>query len=196
MDFAVNYTSSVFDSRFLEFEYFGFLDQIGYVPGMAAHVSSAFGPLSLIVEWNGALNNATFENPIKNEMGEIEHELIDITPSAWQVSLGYQFDWNPSVIEVGAQGTYFAIGYSESYDLPGFTRDIDLRPIFEPETIRFGSIPKKRFVVGMGEWVLDGLRVAFEYSRVVDYPKREGSTGTVGTGNSADAVLGVVTYEW
>ena len=136
MDFAVNVTSSVFDSRFMEFEYLGFLDEIGFIPGMAAHVSSAFGPMSLIVEWNGAVNNATFVD----DAGD----LIDITPGAWQVSLGYQFDWNPDVIEVGAQGTYFAIGYSESYDLAGFTRMIDLNPLIpnDPleETLRFGSI--------------------------------------------------------
>lgn len=187
MDFAVNVTSSVFDSRLLEFEYREFLEEIGYVPGMAAHVSSAFGPLSLIVEWNGAVSNATFVDDAD--------ELIDITPGAWQVSLGYQFDWNPQVIEVGAQGTYFAIGYSESYDLAGFTQVIDLNPFHPPnpeETLRTGFVPNKRFVVGVGEWVLDGLRVAFEYSRVVDYPEGEG----LGTGNSADAILGVVTYEW
>ena len=31
----------------------------------------------------------------------------------------YQFDWNPYVEVIGAQGTYFVIGYSESSDLGG-----------------------------------------------------------------------------
>lgn len=186
MDFGVNVTSSVFDSRFLEFEYLGFLDQIGYVPGMAAHVSSAFGPVSLIAEWNGAISNATFEDDLGDP--------INITPGAWQVSLGYQFDWNPSVVEVGAQGTYFAIGYSESYDLAGVTRLIDLNPFHPPapEEVRVGFVPEKRFTVGMGEWVLDSLRVACEYSHVVDYSVGEG----LGTGRSANGFFGVVTYEW
>jgi hypothetical protein len=44
--------------------------------------------------------------------------------------------------------------------------------------------------VGVGEWVLDGLRVAFEYSHIIDY-----SEG-LGTGNDADGVFMQVTYEW
>jgi hypothetical protein len=177
MDFDVNVTSSVFDSRFLEFEYLSFLEEIGYVPGMAAHASSAFGPLSLIAEWNGAISSANFED----DLGP-----VSITPGAWQVSMGYQFDWNPSVVEVGAQGTYFALGYSESYDLAGVTQLID------GEQVRVGFVPEKRFVVGMGEWVLDGLRVAVEYSHIVDYPVGEG----LGSGGSANGFFGVVTYEW
>ncbi len=182
MDFQVDVTSSVFDSRFLEFEYLSFLDQIGYVPGMAAHVSSAFGPLSLIAEWNGAVSSANFED----DLGP-----VSITPGAWQVSMGYQFDWNPSVVEVGAQGTYLALGYSESYDLAGVTEEIG-PPLFAPEKVRVGFVPKKRFVVGMGEWVLDSLRVAVEYSHIVDYPIGEG----LGSGRSANGFFGVVTYEW
>ena len=49
----------------------------------------------------------------------------DARPGAWQVQLGYQFGWNPYVEVVGAQGTYLAIGYSESRDLAGATRLID-----------------------------------------------------------------------
>ncbi len=177
MDIDVDFNSSVFDSRFLEFEYRRFLDQIGFVPGMAAHVKSTFGPVSLIAEWNGAIDHATFVD----DLGEV----VTMTPSAWQISLGYQFDWNPYVEEIGAQGTYFAIGYSESHGLAGVTRVID------GEEMRIGFAPRKRFLVGVGEWVADGLRVAVEYSHIVDYSEDEG-----GTGNSANGYFGVLTYEW
>jgi hypothetical protein len=52
-------------------------------------------------------------------------------------------------------------------------------------------VPERRFSIGIGEWVLEGCRVAFEYSHAVDYGTNEG-----GTGDSADAVLMQWTYEW
>ncbi len=45
--------------------------------------------------------------------------------------------------------------------------------------------------MGFGEWVLDGARVAVEYSHIVDYSEEEG-----GTGKSADGVFMQLTYEW
>ena len=110
---------------------------------------------------------------------------ILITPEAWQVQWAYQFDWNPSVEVIGAQGTYFVMGYSESEDLAGATRIIDLVPT------RVGFVPEKRYSVGVGEWVMPGVRVAVEYSHTVDYSVAEG-----GTGNSADGVFTQVTLEW
>jgi hypothetical protein len=38
----VDYNTSVFDSRFSDPGYKNYLGQIGYVPGMAAHVRAAF----------------------------------------------------------------------------------------------------------------------------------------------------------
>ncbi len=176
----VDVNSSVFDSNFLQFEYRHFLDQIGFVPGMAAHVKSSIGPIGIIVEWNGAISDAHFTDDAGNP--------VDIRPSAWQIALGYQFDWNPTVEAVGAQGTYLALTYSESQDLAGVTRIVDpLAPVSE----RVGSVPERRLSLGIGEWVLEGMRVAFEYSHAIDYPISEG-----GTGNSADAFLMQWTYEW
>jgi hypothetical protein len=176
----VDVNSSVFDSNFLQFQYRSFLDQIGFVPGMAAHVRSSVGPYGFIVEWNGAIRDANFTDDAGTP--------ISIRPSAWQVSVNYQFDWNPTVEVIGAQGTYLALGYSESQDLFGVTRIVDpLAPV--PE--RVGTVPERRFSIGIGEWVLEGCRVAFEYSHAVDYGTNEG-----GTGNSADAVLMQWTYEW
>ena len=80
----VDVNSSVFDSNFLQFEYRHFLDQIGFVPGMAAHVKSSIGPIGIIVEWNGAISDAHFTDDAGNP--------VDIRPSAWQIALGYQFD--------------------------------------------------------------------------------------------------------
>jgi hypothetical protein len=181
LDADVDVNSSVFDSNFLQFEYRHFLEQIGFVPGMAAHVKTNIGPVGLIFEWNGALTNTEFVDDAGN--------LIDIQPGAWQVSLGYQFDWNPQVEVIGLQGTYLAMSYSESYDLAGVT-DFVGDPL-APTALRVGFVPERRFSVGVGEWVLDGLRVAVEYSHIVDYDEDEG-----GTGNSANGFFWQMTYEW
>jgi hypothetical protein len=177
---AVDVNSSVFDSNFLQFEYRRFLDQIGFVPGAAAHVRSAFGPVGLILEWNGALSDADFVDDAGNP--------ISIAPQAWQVAINYQFDWNPSVEVIGAQGTYLAVGYSESSDLAGVTKIVD--PL-NPVPLRVGFVPERRFSIGIGEWVLEGLRVAIEYSHVIDYDEAEG-----GTGNSANGYFMQMTYEF
>ena len=103
----------------------------------------------------------------------------------WTPAAFSEFDWNPSVEVIGAQGTYFVIGYSESQNMAGATRLIGIVPE------RIGFVPEQRFLVGFGEWVLDGVRVAFEYSHIVDYSVREG-----GTGHSADGIFGMLTYEW
>ena len=177
LDLDVDYTSSVFDSRFLAFEYRPFLDRIGYVPGMAAHAKSSLGPVALVFEWNGAVRDAAFLDDLGND--------IRIAPSAWQVSLGYQFGWNPTVQVIGEQGTYFTVGYSESRDLAGVTRVID------GVENRVGFVPQKRFLVGVGEWVLDGFRISLEYSHIVDYAQADG-----GTGNTADGYFAMFTYVW
>lgn len=176
----VDVNSSVFDSNFLQHEYRHYLDQIGFVPGMAAHTRSSVGPVGIVAEWNGAIREAEFIDDAGNP--------VAIAPSAWQIALNYQFDWNPSVENIGAQGTYLATGFSESSDLGGVTRIVD--PL-NPVPTRIGTVPEKRFSIGIGEWVLDGLRVAIEYSHVIDYGKDEG-----GTGNSANGYFMQMTYEF
>jgi hypothetical protein len=177
LDVDVDFNGSVFDSQFLEFGYQRFLNQIGFVPGMAASVKGTIGPISLTGEWNGAISSARFTD----DLGR----LVDVAPQAWQLSLGYQFDWNPWVDEIGAQGDYLAIGYSESTDLAGVSRLIDGEPV------RTGFVPRRRFLVSVGEWVLDGVRVAVEYSHNVDYSTSEG-----GTGESANGVFTMLTLVW
>ncbi|MGQ0656974.1 MAG: hypothetical protein ACT4NU_02590 [Chromatiales bacterium] len=179
IDFDVDFNSSVFDSDFLAFEYGPFLNQIGFVPGMAAHLKSNLGPAGLIFEWNGAIDDATFTD----DLGQA----FSISPGSWQIQFAYQFDFNPSVVEIGAQGTYFVVGYSESEDLAGARRLIG-DPLMPT---RVGFVPEKRLNVGVGEWVLESLRVAVEYSHAWDYSIAEG-----GTGNSADGIFGQLTYEW
>ena len=173
----VDYNSSIFDSRFLEAEYRSFLDQIGFVRGMAASVKSTFGPISLVAEWNSAMKRATFVDDAGTRMS--------IKPRAWQLSLGYQFDWNPWVEAIGAQGTFVAIGYSESRDLAGATQ------VINGESSRVGFLPRRRLLLTAGEWVLDGVKVAVEYSRNWDYSINEG-----GTGKSANGVFTTLTYTW
>jgi hypothetical protein len=177
LDLGLEYNSSVFDSRFLGDQYAGFLEQIGRVNGMAASAKSTFGPASLIGEWNGAIERATFIDGAKKS--------VSIKPTAWQVSLGYQFDWNPWVQEIGAQGTFAAIGYSQSSDLAGVTG------LMDGESKRIGFVPKRRLLLTAGEWVLDSVRLSLEYSHALDYSKREG-----GTGNSGNGVFTMLTYAW
>lgn len=190
LDVDIDYISSVFDSRFLESQYQNFLRQIGKVPGMAASAKATLGPVSLIGEWNGAIGKTKFLDNSNNS--------VSITPAAWNVSLGYQFDWNPWVEEIGAQGTYVTIGYSQSQDLAGVRQFVGGPAEFDEEgnelprdLISVGFVPKKRLLVGAGEWVLEGLRVGMEYSLNWDYGRSEG-----GTGNSAHGIFGTITYVW
>jgi hypothetical protein len=183
VDLDVDVTSSVFDSNFLQFEYFPFLNQIGYVPAMAGHAKYSVGPYAFVLEWNGALTTADFNDDAGTP--------ISIQPEAWQIQVAYQFDWNPYVEVIGAQGTYVVFGYSESRDLAGVMKDIG--DPMTPVLIRVGNVPERRFSAGIGEWVMDGLRIALEYSHVIDYGV---DPTTRATGNSADGVFMQVTYEW
>ena len=77
------------------------------------------------------------------------------------------------------------LGYLESQDLAGVTR------VISGEAMRVGFVPERRFLVGFGERVLEGVRVAVEYSHMVDSSEEKG-----GTGNSANGVFTQLTYEW
>lgn len=177
IDIDVDFNTSVFDSDFLQEEYNTFLGRIGFVPGMAVSVKTTFGPFSFVGEWNGAIGEATF-------MDDAERS-VSIRPSAWQLSLGYQFDWNPWIEEVGAQGNYIAVSYSESRDLAGVMQ------LANGELSRIGTVPRRRLLVSVGEWVLDSLKFAIEYAHIVDYPTSEG-----GTGRSANGVFTTLTAVW
>ncbi len=177
IDVDVDYNASVFDSRFLESEYRAFLQQIDLIPGMAASVKANLARVPIVLEWNGALEHATFNDGLGRP--------VSIRPSAWQVSIGYQFDWNPWVEAIGGQGTYLAFGYSRSRDLAGVARLIDGEPVL------VGAVPEQRFLVSAGEWFWEGVRFAIEYSHVIDYPQSKG-----GTGRSAEGVFSMFTYEW
>jgi hypothetical protein len=177
VDVDVDYNNSVFDSNLLGFEYQRWLNQIGFVPGMAASLKANLGPVGFVAEWNGALKDATFNDDIRRP--------ISIKPSAWQVALVYQFDWNPGVETLGTQGTYATVGYSESRDMRGVAR------LSGGLAERVGFVPEKRFLVSIGEWVTDGVRIAVEYAYVQDY-----STHNGGTGRHANGVFTMLTYEW
>lgn len=173
----VDFNSSVFDSLFLESEFRNFLGEIGFVPGVAVSLKTSFGPVALVGEWNSTIGKATFTDDLNNA--------ISISPAAWQLSLGYQFDWNPWVEDIGAQGTFAALGYSESSDLAGVTRLID------GEANRVGAASERRVLLTVGEWVLDSLKLAVEVSHDWDY-----STGEGGTGSTATGAVGTLTYVW
>jgi hypothetical protein len=176
-DLSVDYISSVFDSNFLENEYRAFIPRIGKVPGMAASLKMTLGPFSLLSEWNGAIRQAKFVDDAGRP--------VKMMPSAWQVSLAYQFDWNPWLETIGSQGTYVALGYSRSHDLAGVTFSGSGTPT------RVGFVPESRLIVTAAEWVLEGTRVALEYSHNWDY-----ATGQHGTGRQADGLFLALTHTW
>jgi hypothetical protein len=200
LEVDVDFNSSVFDSDFLSLQYrnmlgpitdpsdirFG-LESIGFVPGLAASLKTSLGPVAIVAEWNGALETAKFQQD--------DGQPISIKPSAWQVSLAYQFGWKPWVEAIGAQGTYLTLGYSESRDLGGVRR-INAND-FTP--FRVGAVPERRLVVGVGEWVLPNLRLAIEYARAWDYPDarvRFADLQEPPSKGAANAILSMVTFEW
>lgn len=181
IDVNVDHMTSVFDSQFLATEYRPFLDTFGPVRGMASTVKLSLGPMLLVGEWNGAIQRAVFED----DAGKI----LRIRPRAWQVALGYQFDWNPWVETIGGQGSFLAFGYSRTSDLAGATQLTGTAP--NEISNRVGFLPRSRWTLTAGEWVLDGLKVQLEYSRITDYSISQGGTGATGS-----AIQMTVTYSW
>ena len=168
IDVHVDYNTSVFDSRFLSSNYLPFLSQIGSVPGMAASVKASFGPFALVGEVNSAIRNVIFLDGLGTAK--------NIKPMTWQASIAYQFDWNPWVTEIGAQGNFISVAYSGSRDMAGAIALINGVPT------RIGFVPQDRLLVTAGEWVMDGLKLAVEYSANWDYPQSAGGTGQVAHG--------------
>lgn len=177
IDVNASYTTSVFDSRFLRSEYGFFLDEIGLIPGASASVKARLGPLGLVTEWNGATRKAKLVDDLSTTR--------IFMPRAWQVGLVYQPGGGSSPEPPGSQGTYIAVGYSETRELTGV--------VTYPEglEVRAGALPRERFLISVGEWVMDGVRVAIEYSQVKDYSPRD-----AGTGKTASGVQAVFTYDW
>jgi hypothetical protein len=167
-DFHVDYDTSVFESRFLHSSYLPFLPEIGRIPGVAASVKASFGPFAFVGEVNAALKDARFIDGLG-----IARSMM---PMTWQASIAYQFDWNPWVTEIGAQGDFISLGYSGSKDMAGVAMLINGLPT------RIGFVPQHRLFLTGGEWVMDGLKVAVEYSANWDYPVSSGGTGKLAHG--------------
>lgn len=168
VDFHVDYDTSVFESRFLRTSYLPFLNQIGRIPGVAASLKTSLGPFALVGEVNAAIQSAQFIDGLG-----ITRNMMPIT---WQASIAYQFDWNPWVQEIGAQGDFISLGYSGSKDMAGVSILQNGIPT------RIGFVPQHRLFLTGGEWVMDGLKVAVEYSANWDYPVSAGGTGKVAHG--------------
>jgi hypothetical protein len=165
LDVHVDYSTNVFESTFLHRSYLPFLTQIGSVPGMAASVKTSFGPFAVVGEANGALEDARFVDAAGIAR--------DIMPLTWQASVAYQFDWNPWVREIGAQGDFISVAYSGSRDMAGATALVNGVPA------RVGFVPEHRLLVTAGEWVMEDLKLAVEYSTNWDYAPSRGGTGQV-----------------
>ena len=135
---------------------------------MAASLKTSFGPFAFVGEVNSALQQAKFFDGLGIARS--------MTPMTWQASIAYQFDWNPWVTEIGAQGDFISLGYSGSKDMAGVTILAAGLPT------RIGFVPQHRLFLTGGEWVMDGLKVAVEYSANWDYPVSAGGTGRVAHG--------------
>ena len=168
VDFHVDYDTSVFESRFLRTSYLPFLNQIGRIPGVAASLKTSFGPFAFVGEVNAAIQDARFVDGLG-----IARNMM---PMTWQASIAYQFDWNPWITEIGAQGDFISLGYSGSKDMAGVSILQNGVPT------RIGFVPQHRLFLTGGEWVMDGLKVAVEYSANWDYPVSVGGTGKVAHG--------------
>jgi len=168
IDAHVDYDTSVFNSVFLRSSYRPFLNQIGAIPGVAASVKARFGPFAVVGEVNRAIQDARF----LDGLGVFRN----ITPMTWQASLAYQFGWNPWITEIGHQGDFISVAYSGTRDMAGVTDMINGVPT------RIGFVPQNRLLVTAGEWPMDGLRVAVEYSANWDYPVSLGGTGQLAHG--------------
>lgn len=177
LDVSLDYLSSVFDSRFLAAKYRPFMHQFGAVDRLASTVKLSFGPVQVVGEWSGAMRRAEFQDDAGTP--------VSIRPAAWQLAVGYQFDWNPWVEAVGAQGSYLALGYSESRDLAGATQ------LLGTTSTRVGFLPRSRWTLTAGEWVQEGLKVQLEYSHTTDYGISQGGTGATATGLQM-----TLTYSW
>ena len=177
LDLNLDYNSSVFDSRFLETEYRSFVSQFDRVPGVGLNAKMTLGAASIVAEWNGATKTAAF----RDDAGRA----VRIRPASWQLSLGYQLNWNPWIESIGGQGTFLALGYSRTRDLAGVTQLIETVPT------RVGFLPKSRTTLTVGEWVVDGVKFVVEYSLNRDYSVAEG-----GTGGLARGLFSTITYSW
>jgi hypothetical protein len=201
LDMDISYNSSIFDSQFLRLEYGKFLPQMRSVSGLSLSMKSTFGPFSLVAERVGAWHNAVFQEDGIPAGGNATQQAarradparrVNIRPSAWQVSMGYQFDWNPWVESIGLQGNFVSIGYSQSHDLEGVIAQ-DLNAAVATNA-RVGNLPRRRLLLTAGEWVMDNLRWTVEYSQNKDYP----DTGRPfhGTGQTARGISTQLTYVW
>jgi hypothetical protein len=152
---GLDFISSVFESDGLSEE---FPEAVGarYAPGLAAHVRVFKSGFSLIMELDSALSKTSFTQ---------EGEALRLAPMAWMIEVGY-------ARKIFGKGTYFAINYSESYDLQA-------------------AFPQKRLLVAIGRWLRKDIRLAFEYAHNVDYPESSG-----GTGRSANSFLTQLAIEW
>jgi len=152
---GLDFISSVFESDALSEE---FPEAVGtqYAPGLAAHIRVFKKGFSLIMEFDTALSKTSFTQ---------ESEALRLAPMAWMIEVGY-------ARKLLGKETYFAINYSESYDL-------------------HGAFPKSRLLVSIGRWIHKDIRLAFEYGHNVDYPESSG-----GTGRSADSFLTQLAIEW
>ena len=177
LDFHVDYSTNVFESIFLHETYLPFLTQIGSIPGIAATLKASFGPFAFVGEVNKAIEEATFIDGL----GIVRN----ITPMTWQAAIAYQFDWNPWVREIGAQGDFISVAYSGSQDMAGAAALINGEPN------RVGFVPETRLLVTAGEWVLPELKVAAEYSANWDYPQSRG-----GTGQLVHGIFGLVQFNF
>lgn len=170
INLQLDYVSSVFGSGFFRNEYRPFLPTIGTVPGVAFSVRGAAGPFGMVGEVNTTLDKTLFVDDAATT--------IRLRPTAWQVNLSYQFDWNPWIEKIGEQGNYVAIGYSGTNGLQGIQRLLG----GATTPTRVGFLPRSRVTLTLGEWLFANARFATEVVVDWDYSRRDGGTGRMASG--------------
>ena len=161
---ASQYIDSVFDTDGLSSAFPQLQNPVHryYTPGIAATAKLGLWGFSLIAEYDTATRN-TRTDQTSDKTGTVTY---DILPRAWQLELGYTTE-----IFFGTK-TYVAVNYSRTYDL-------------------LGQFPKKRFLATAGSWLVENIRLAFEYGYDQDYSKV-----WQGTGRDSNYYTLRMTYEW
>ena len=169
VDFHVDYDTSVFESRFLHSSYLPFLTQIGQDSRNGREPQNQFRPIR--VRGRGKYR-ASGRQVFRRARHCEKHDADDLAG----------FDCLPVRLESVGNGDRRA----GRLHLVGIFRQQRHGGRDNPATTglptRIGFVPQHRLFLTGGEWVMDGLKVAVEYSANWDYPVSAGGTGRVAHG--------------
>lgn len=168
LDTGVGYISSLLDSDGLSDAMADGLES-DYVGGVAVHVVAGFGDLTLIGEYVAGLDDAVevSEEDVLDGAGNV------VATTETTTNHGQPAAWNA---EAG-----YTFGDS----------DITLAVAVQGTKNLGGILPEMRILSTVGFGLADGLSLAFQYAHDEDYDVVDG-----GTGDSADSVTALMSYEF